>query len=212
MQYGKTILHFEAGEIKGVYTNAGLDQLYYIMFKKAKGIARRYPQNPENGIKVIIFGAFYLEATCNVLFRKMLSSQISQNKLANSIWGVMERLNVRDKLKIASKASSLNNSNVEKYLKKAQKIFDFRNRLAHFKEEDRFWLGEIKTENTNELLRVLTQAPEPELVKELTGNKILKYAYDIEELDKWMNVLFNHFFKFKTESIKIIGSRKSSKK
>jgi hypothetical protein len=195
MRDGRLTLDVEDGKIKGIYINAGLDEFYKRMFIKAKRIAKRYPENPENGIRVIIFGTFYLEAICNKLLESMLSFQIPHKELAQSICEAIKRLNILTKLDVAIMASSQDRTKSEKYKKKIQRVFDLRNRLAHFKDKDFPWMGSIKAED---LPNVLTNAPEPELMKELTGEKIQKYATDIKELDKWLRALFGKFVKSKT--------------
>ena len=168
MQYGAIKIQFEAGEIKGVYINPGMDKIYYNMFNSAKRILKRYPKNPENGVKIIIFGAFFIESICNDLFQKMLSSQILRKKFADSIWEKMKKMSIINKLEVAISASNCDKIEAKKNLKKVQKLLDLRNRLAHSKEKDWFWLKTFKIEDLD---NVLKNAPEPELVRELTGKK-----------------------------------------
>lgn len=201
MQNGRLILSFEKGDIKGVYINAGLDEFYKRLFIKAKVSAKRFPNNPEHGIKVIIFGVFYIESICNGLLQQALSSRISPKYLAKSIWEGIKRSNIHTKLDIVISASGWDRAKSKKYLNKVERLFKLRNRLAHFKDKDQPWLGPVLPED---LLKVLTTAPESSLMHELKGAKIQSHANDIEQLDKWIRSIFGNFIKFETITLKKI--------
>jgi hypothetical protein len=202
MAEGIMTLEFDRGELKGVFINTALDKIYRRMYVKAKRNAAKNSGNIEHGIQVVVFGVFYLESLCNSLFKKMLVSQIESPDLAKSIWLATKKLNVLEKLKLVADATTTSNAESTKNcLKLTQKVFDLRNRLAHFKDED--WnvtdlldySALSKLENAKDFdlptLWRTVKLPEPELMTKLRGAELQQYSHDIENVEQWMIRIFN---------------------
>ena len=207
MRDGRLILKCEEGEVKDIYINANLDYIYKKMFLSAKKSIYKNPENPKNGIKAIIFGTFYIEAICNSFYKEMLTNQIKKESLAKSIWETTKRIGILDKISIATSASSKNTGNKRENISLTKRIFDLRNRLAHFKDED--WeisdvlipSQELGTSNDlDEMLKNLN-IPEPKIIQELTGERIINYIEDISKIEKYVKNIFKEFIKENSKSI-----------
>jgi hypothetical protein len=201
MRDGALKIKFVAGEIKGVSVSPGLDSFYARMFKGAKNRVKRWPNKVENGIQVIVFGTFLLEALCNDLYRNLLFDEIPNNKLADAIWDMTKRLAIFDKLNVATAVASLTKGEIDTQKKKLKLLFDLRNRLVHYKDSDSVWETSVefitKPENWS-------KAPEPELMGHLIGQKLSAYISDIDHLQAWFDKVFR--IRRKTVKRKIVKS------
>jgi len=187
MKDGSLKLKFVLGQIVGASTNAGLDAVYQRMFDAAKGKIRRAPNKVEHGIRAIVFGAFLLEAVCNELYKDFLEGQIPNPRLARAIWSATARLAIPEKLRIATTGRALDKAEIDRQMGKIKALFDLRNRLAHFKDTDAVWEVDLNllTDPENWF-----QAPEPELMKNLTGSRLAEHIAAIEDLLKWFECVF----------------------
>ncbi len=202
MRDGALRIKFEDGKIIGYATSAGLDSTYDKMFRKAKANAKRYPKNIEHGIHVLTFGAFYIESITNKLYKDMLDSKIELKALSDSLWEATKRMSIREKISVILSALPKNfQKETTKFNRNIQNIFDLRNRLAHFKDK------EIELSDTQLPMEVkkncndctfgifLESVPDPDLLLELKGAKILKHAIEIESIEKFINKLHSRFIK-----------------
>ena len=208
---GRIMLNVEDGAIT-VFTNAGLEEFFKRMFSRAKACISKDRKNAEHGIQVITWGTFYLESSCNRLFRDVLFSGISDIQLANSLWDVTRKINFLEKASVVVALSARNRRRVNhgKYLKKARELFELRNRLAHFKDKDQLWLEGfqvMKDESLVKAIRRIPHPPQPKLFNELTGRKIFSHARSIDEVYSWLASLFRGF-----SSYRGIASQRLSKK
>lgn len=187
MRDGALKLSFVDGQITGASTNPGMGAFYARLFADSRKKAAAEPTNVEAGIQVIVFGTFLLEAVCNDFYRQFLCGGIHDAKLADAIWRSTKRLSIQEKVDIACAASVLDPSRIDERRKTLKVLFDLRNRLAHFKDDDTVWDAPIdfvsKPENWLE-------APDPELMGHLTGQKATEYASEIENLLTWFNQIF----------------------
>lgn len=136
MGHKALILHFEKGEIKDISIRATLDETYKTLFKNACQAAKLNPKNVGHGIKIVIFGSFWLEAYANEVMRLILNREIDSVSLRKTIWNHLKRLSIQDKFDFFYQISPANIRQKYKDLKQQIKeLFDLRNRLAHFKDE-----------------------------------------------------------------------------
>ena len=136
MEHKSFILDFEKGEIKDIWLRANLDETYKTLFKNACQAAKHNPKNVGHGIKIVIFGSFWLEAYANEVMRLILNREIDSVSLWKTIWDRLKRLSIQDKFDFFYQISPANIRQKYKDLKRPIKeLFDLRNRLAHFKDE-----------------------------------------------------------------------------
>lgn len=197
MAEGKMTLEFDNGELKGIFINTALDQIYRRMYLEAKRDSIKYSSDIEDGIRVVIFGAFYLEALCNSLFKEKLLKQIESPTWAKSIWSATKKMGIIEKLKLVTEAKQTSkDEETKEYFKKIQRVFELRNRLAHFKDED--WeimklldynalpnLENMKDLDSLALFQAL-KLPEPDLMTKLRDKELEQYSCDIEAIEKWI--------------------------
>lgn len=184
MEKRSITVNFEKGNITGISLNAQLDTIYKKLFQNARKSARRRPHDIEHGIKIIIFGCFWLEAHCNQTFKAILEMETKDNKFGTSIWKRLKRSNIFNKLEIIKDFSSKQQK--DKYINfqsRLKSVFDLRNRLAHFKDEE-----EILSEATSleEAMNVISTLPIPDINHELMWPQIKHYAETISEANKWL--------------------------
>jgi hypothetical protein len=186
MKNGAVKIKLVAGEIKGAFTSPGLNAFYKRMFETAKTRAKGAPDDIENGIQVIVFGTFLMEASCNDSYRAFLPALIPNGELADAIWNATKRLAILEKVNVAAAVNPVGKTDIDVPLK-LKLLFDLRNRLAHFKNNDAVWDAPIefisKPENWSE-------APDPELMGHLTGQKLSDYISDIDYLLTWFDKVF----------------------
>lgn len=98
--------------------------------------AKLKPKNIGHGIKIVIFGSFWLEAYANRVIRLILNREIDSVSLRKTIWDRLKRLSLQDKFDFFYQISPVNIRQKYKDIKQPiQELFDLRNRLAHFKDE-----------------------------------------------------------------------------
>jgi hypothetical protein len=188
MRNGAVKIEFVDGEIKRAHTNPGLGAFYERMFKGAKRRAKRRPDKVENGIQVIVFGTFLLEAVCNDRYRTFLSCMIQHRGLADGIWSVTKRSAMSEKISVAIAVGSLSGTKIDgEMMKKLKLPFDLRNRLAHFKDSDTVWDAPADFISDPENW---SKAPDPELMGHLANRELFGYISDIDTLLAWFDKVF----------------------
>jgi hypothetical protein len=85
MRDGALILEFERGQIIGIRSNPGLDQFYERLFRKAHRSAKKSAINVEPGIRLVVFGSFWLEARANAILRNALILEIRESPFASAL-------------------------------------------------------------------------------------------------------------------------------
>ena len=193
-------LDIKKGELKdySCYINPGIDKFYRRMFIKAKKAVERNSENIENGIKLIIFGCFYIESLCNELYKNVLFLNISNKKLSQAMWNGTKKMNIKEKFNLTFEAVTEKLEFQNEYLKNIQTIFNLRNRLAHFKDDNIECTDYIKPDNNINITQKgfldedtfkKLNIPEPELIRELKGKKIEQHIERLEKLEKWTNTI-----------------------
>jgi hypothetical protein len=109
------------------------------MFETAKTRAKSAPDDIESGIQVIVFGTFLMEASCNDSYRAFLSAVIPNGELADAIWNATKRLSSPEKVNVAAAANPASKADIDVQVRRLKLLFDLRNRLAHFKDNDTIW-------------------------------------------------------------------------
>ena len=196
MKNGSLKFEFKEDQITGVFINAGLDSIYERLFRNAQRSAHRNPDNMINGIKVLVFGCFWLEACCNEYLRYFLENWVAQNKFSEHLWETLKRAPILKKYEIIS--AFANESQLQKYesqLTSLKEAIDFRNRLAHFKDKD-FQIAE--SVDVNEAMALLLSAPEPQLIQELKGPKINNHAEAIAKSRSWLYAVYRKYSRAKS--------------
>jgi hypothetical protein len=187
MRNGAVKIKLVAGEIKGASTSPGLNAFYERMFETAKTRAQSVPDDIENGIQIIVFGTFLIEADCNDSYRAFLSAVIPNGEVADAIWNATKRLAILEKVNVAAAVNAVSKADIDVQVRRLKLLFDLRNRLAHFKDSDTVWDAPIEFVSKPENW---FQAPEPELMGHLTGQKLSDYISDIDHLLAWLDRVF----------------------
>ncbi|MGC2404543.1 MAG: hypothetical protein WA510_32430 [Acidobacteriaceae bacterium] len=159
MEDGILKFDFEDGEIVGVSTNAALELAYGRLFKSAQAELQA-GASIDVGIRLLIFGCFWLEAVCSQTLRDVLSASVTPKTLGKALWDANKRASFLDKLLIllaSTKNPDLENGKT--LMVDLKKVFDLRNRLAHFKDDD--------TPVTKLELEDIDKYPDPELNAQL---------------------------------------------
>src|SRR5262245_55794643 len=126
MKDGYVSIKFRDGKISGIFINTNLDTIYERMFNTAKRNIKRYT-NIENGIKIIVFGCFWLEATCNKLLRELIFSQVDADEFAKELWDTLKRGNFQEKLqKLVIFANDEQRKKLSKLTSKIKSLFELR--------------------------------------------------------------------------------------
>ena len=192
MEDGILKVKFTAGEIKGVSVNAGLDLTYQRLFETAKTDLRKTEPSIEAGISLIIFGCFWLEAVCNETSRKLLQASTKPDTVAQAVWESIKRINFNSKLSIISAfAKNPNTESAESVINNLKEVFELRNRLAHFKDEDTPVAGSL---NRDEFIAKLDKFSDPDLITKLKPPSTDIYAKAIEQGIEWLNKIYKEYY------------------
>jgi hypothetical protein len=189
-------LDFVEGKIKGVWLKATLDQTYKRLFENAYKSSKKYPTNAAHGIKIIVFGCFWLESYANELLRMILRLEISSSKLQKEIWARLKRISIEEKIGFFSKLLPSELQKEYQSLKiPVKKIYDLRGRLAHYKDEPKKITDEISPDDF--FINVLNNIPIPELNRQLMWDEVKAHAETIKSTSKWFSKIINHYHKIK---------------
>lgn len=217
MEHRSLTLNFEKGEIKGIWLKAELDETYRLLFRNASQIAKRYPRNVAHGIKIIIFGSFWIEAYANETMRLIFELDIDSKLLRKAIWNRLKRSSIQEKLEILFKVSPDKIKQDYQTIKQPIKdLFDLRNRLAHFKDEPESIDLSTNIENTHEnetgitvegFKRMIVKCvPVPDINQRLMWQHTQKAAGTVSKTIDWLTKVRDHSkkkHKIKSEKIKL---------
>lgn len=186
MKQGK--VHIQLNKDKQIATvtiATGLDETYRNLFEGACTESRSGVSSIDTGAKVVIFGSFWLEAICNRYLRQLLEGSLPP-AVSTSVWKVVERVHPpRKKFDIVA---GFHSGDAREVLKGADRVFELRNRLAHFKESYQEVAGPHPLDmNFDEWLAEL---PETELVSLLKPPKLETTIEEIVCAKAWLDEVY----------------------
>ena len=199
MRDGKLEISFEAGGIRGVSVNAGLDRTYQGLFDTARQELRRPDPPIEAGIRLIVFGCFWCEAVCNEVLRELLHACTKTEVVASAVWKTIRRTPFRSKFSIvAAFAKSPDLERARRVLSDLERVFELRNRLAHFKDEYTPVAGPL---TLDELQSLILNFPDADLIKKLRPSSTEVDAEAIVTGINWLNEIFQEYFPRKSHDL-----------
>jgi hypothetical protein len=165
MRDGSLKITFEAGEIVVVSVNAGLDLAYQRLFETARQQLRRPEPSIEAGIQLIVFGCFWLEAISNEALRNLIRSSLKPSAVAEAVWESLKRASFHVKFStISAFTKTPDAARSDSIARDLTALFDLRNRLAHFKDEDAPVAGPL---TLDEFWNRFEQFPDADLIAQL---------------------------------------------
>ncbi len=188
----KLDISFENGKIVRVATKANLDTIYSNLIKKAKRRLLKNSTSVPDGVKLIIFGSFYLEAIINERLINFLHSEFAKSPVVDLIWETLKSSNIYTKSSILSRGVVREQKKYDDNTKKLKSLFELRNRLAHFKDSDFVWpdpIPEVTADNIEPLISLFNALDNPQLIQELTGTRILSRITELDDLMAWAESL-----------------------
>ena len=201
MEHRSLILDIERGEIKDISIRANLDETYKTLFKNACHAAKLKPKNVGRGMKVVIFGSFWIEAYANGVMKLILNREIDSVSLRKKIWDRLKRLSIQDKFDFFYQISPVNIRQRYKDLKQPIKeLFDLRNRLAHFKDEP---------ESMNPVHKGI---PIPDINRRLMWSNSQQFSKTVNNVIDWLIKIerqSDKIHKIKSQKIKLSKEEKS---
>ena len=125
-----------------------------------------------------------------------------------ALWKILRKSSVLEKFQLFSVLADKSQAPQYCHLSpKLKKIFDLRNRLAHFKDEDIKIADQIRSD---EFLEFISTVEDPDLMKELKGTQVIGYSTVILETHRWLRkFLFRraHRYNIKISSQKNRGNK-----
>lgn len=223
MEHRKLTLTFEKGEIRGVSLNADLNKTYKSLFNHAYQSAKRSSTSVSNGIKIVIFGSFWLESYANETMRIILRREIASPVIQKTIWDRLKRISIQEKLEFFYKTSPSNlKHDFDKINKNVKDLFDLRNRLAHFKDEPAEVELDVNLDEANKIenkdkiknfMAILAKGiPIPDINQQLMWPKVDKHAKTVLSAAAWLadiNKLSDEAHKFESKRMTFRDRRKS---
>lgn len=185
MEIREITLSFKEGEITGIFLNSSLDHMYMKLFQNARRGAKRHPLDIEHGIKLVVFGCFFLEAKVNKEVRNILNHESDKEMYVSALWKSLKKRNFLEKIELLISVSPQKQQQKIILLRqKIKEVFDLRNRLAHFKDEPKQHAKRATRDDVHEFIDNL---PIPELNQELMWDKTKIHAETISKTNKWLN-------------------------
>ncbi|MGD1046336.1 MAG: hypothetical protein ABR936_13585 [Bacteroidota bacterium] len=195
MKDGTFKVFVEEGKTLGVFINSGLDSIYKSIFLKSRKALSEKHDDLELSIACIVFGCFWLEASCNAYIQNILEFRGTPRAknlrgFDHAIQGIVTRANFLQKLDLLSTLASPSlHSRYQNLKQEAKKIFDLRNRLAHFKDNDevihRGPISEVK------FIQLLRNLKEPKLIAMLRD--VRKECESILLIGVWLDQIHHRW-------------------
>ena len=189
MKDGKIILRVEAGQVEAIAIAASLDRTYGDLFEVARKDLVASPEGIEPGVRVVVFGSFLLEAVCNTTLREMLLLEIKEPLAAKSVWQVLRRSSIHEKMSLIKAFASGLSVPIRPPASELRSLFDLRNRLAHFRDDPTVVGGPIEEITKDVLEERLGQIPDHDLVRELRPDQVRFHIEDIEQMKTWFEAV-----------------------
>lgn len=188
MRDGSLIFQFEQGEIVGVRSNPALDLVYERLFRNAYRSALRSPARVDHGIRLLVFGAFWVEARTNVILHKALLLEVHEPLFGGALWQALKRTVLPEKVDLLLALASRDLREEYGDLgRRLRSLLDLRNRLAHFKDSDTPVSGPLAS--VEEAIKIMEIAEDPPLIRELKKPDVLKHAQTVLRLSQWLTRL-----------------------
>ena len=188
MRDGPLILQFEHGQVVGMRSNSGLDHVYERLFRNAHRAAKKSATSVEPGIRLVVFGSFWLEARANAILRNALTLEVRESPFASTLWEALKRAALPEKLDLLLVLASVDLQSVYGDLsKRVRSLLDLRNRLAHFKDSDTAVTGPVSS--LKEAIKLMAAAEDPPLVRGLKRPEVLKHADTVSNVARWLTQL-----------------------
>jgi hypothetical protein len=187
MQEGSLLAKVEGGNLVQLRFRSNLDYLYEKMFSDALRQAQETPDDVEKGVQVIIFGWFWLEATCNMWLMYLLSTRL--RAAGKKRWKSMKRTNITTKLKflraVSDESTQMEYDAIHENLDAVRQL---RNRLVHFSDsfQEVGISDSVALDTPERIIEFFEDIPEPELVHEFRSPKIDKHADAIRRGVEWI--------------------------
>lgn len=144
MRDGRIKVEVRDLKVHSVSINSGMDLVYERLFKKALKNVNDGSEEIDNRVSLILFGCFWIEAVCNEYLRELLQSTLKPQLVGATVWDALKRQSWHWKYRcLLSFDERISDEEAKKFCGDLQRIFDLRNRLVHFKDED-----ELLTSNT----------------------------------------------------------------
>lgn len=206
MKDGSLTINFEEGRVKGVSVDAGLELTYAEMFAAAQTRLRESPEDLDAAIRLVVFGCFWLEATCNNHLERMLHRKL-EPRLAAALWAALDRRSVPEKLAILSAfARDKASQPFERVLAGVKDAFWLRNKLVHYKKEPSAIAETLELEELMALIEKHEDLPEAELIRRLRAPSITRISEQVQVAKEWMDVIYaEHAGKVETTSATDVG-------
>jgi hypothetical protein len=173
--------------------NAGLDVTYSELFQSAATELEQGNSTIDLGVRLIVFGCFWLEAKCNETLKGLLEHSTGFGTAATALWDhAVERASFHAKFAIVSAfAKSRDEDRVKTLSTQMIKVFELRNRLAHFKDKDILIADEIDVHKVGHFLE---NPPEAELITHLKPPRLHAYRTTIADGIVWLNEVEEQYF------------------
>lgn len=184
MDDGKLIIRFEAGRIASIAVGAGLDKEYSRLFDAAR---KEHADRPsiESGIKVVVFGCFWIEAVCNDCLRTALQRSTLPMSGSVAIWDAVKRARILQKVAII--AGLVDTGTTANPGDELRPVFDIRNRLVHFSDREDIVSGPFAAEEFESKLK---EIPEADIVQTLKGPLAQEMASSILRAAQWLDEVY----------------------
>ena len=161
----------------------------------------------EPGIRLVVFGSFWLEARANVILRNALLLEVRESPFASTLWEALKRAALADKLHLLLALASVDlQASYGDLSERLRSLLDLRNRLAHFKDSDTPITGPVPS--VEEAIKIMAAAEDPPLIRDLKRPEVLKLAETVLRVSQWLRQLEKAHAK--RRGIKI-GSKKAPK-
>jgi len=189
MEDGRLKFQFVEGKVVGVYISADMGWCNERLFKQARRGLWRKSNSVEHGIRAILFGCFWLEAHCNELLGVLLSHALEGSRLENVLWKRIKRWRFSDKLEVLGAfADEVEASRLAVNGCNLKKVFELRDRIVHFKDEDQQITDSASTKE--EIIRLFEESPDPPLICELKGKAVRHHASAIASCGRRMTRIY----------------------
>lgn len=195
MRDGTLRFDVEEGVIKSVAVGSGLGTVYQDLYTAARDDLEASEHKVEAAVRLVVFGCFLLEARINETVKAVLLQTFEQLQVAEALWEAVERQPFRMKLHVlVGMTPGIEPGTYEDV--PVQRLFDLRNRLAHFKSD----LAEVEVPlprgvpDVDQLASIFLDIPEADLIRTLKSDDMDVFATAVEDLDRLLDQINDEHF------------------